>query len=293
MRDSSAEILFQSFQHLQQFSSVQFGLLTNWVAGGTWEMIQQRSSSTLFFFFFLRDTIVNSSGMGTDVHSSTLFIRHFLCWHTDNLCFDLLLFKQSTLPSLWQMLLTSYKQLLLTSYKQLLLTSNKQLLLTSYKQLLLTSYKQLLLTRYELLLLTRYKQLHLIRYKQSLLTSYKQLLLISYKKSLSTSSKQVKCKHTMFMIDRLGSKHQLTNYDWPFDSFVFAVCRSSGLAKTINCKAQWKGEEDKPDRRRCGKTSSGNGQAWSWGSPRGQWRTGKIGENWLQNHLWCPNDSRG
>ena len=25
----------------------------------------------------------------------------------------------------------------------------------------------------------------------------------------------------------------------------------------------------------------------------GQWRTGKNGENWLRNHLWCPNDPRG
>ena len=28
-------------------------------------------------------------------------------------------------------------------------------------------------------------------------------------------------------------------------------------------------------------------------NPRGQWRTGKSGENWLQNHLWCPHDPRG
>ena len=28
-------------------------------------------------------------------------------------------------------------------------------------------------------------------------------------------------------------------------------------------------------------------------SPRGQWRTGENGENWLQNHPWCPNDPRG
>ena len=59
------------------------------------------------------------------------------------------------------------------------------------------------------------------------------------------------------------------------------------------CKAQWKGEEDKADKGRGGKTTSGNGQAWSSASPRGQWRTGKNGENWLQNHLWCHNDPRG
>ena len=36
-----------------------------------------------------------------------------------------------------------------------------------------------------------------------------------------------------------------------------------------------------------------NGQAWSSASPRGQWRTGKNGGNWLRNHLWCPNDPCG
>ena len=66
----------------------------------------------------------------------------------------------------------------------------------------------------------------------------------------------------------------------------------SGKKKT-SCKAQWKEEELKADRRRGGKTTSGNGQAWSSASPREQWRTEKTGENWLQNHLWCPNDPRG
>ena len=42
-----------------------------------------------------------------------------------------------------------------------------------------------------------------------------------------------------------------------------------------------------------GRQHQENGQAWSSPSPRGQWRTGKDGGNWLRNHLWCPNDSRG
>ena len=37
-----------------------------------------------------------------------------------------------------------------------------------------------------------------------------------------------------------------------------------------------RGEEDKADRGRGGKTTSGNGQAWTSVSPRGQWRTGKM-----------------
>ena len=49
----------------------------------------------------------------------------------------------------------------------------------------------------------------------------------------------------------------------------------------------------KADKGRGGKTTSGNGQAWSSASPRGQSRTGENGENWLQNYLWCPNDPRG
>ena len=60
-----------------------------------------------------------------------------------------------------------------------------------------------------------------------------------------------------------------------------------------SCKAQWKGEEHKSDRGRSGKTTSRNGQAWSSAGPRGQWRRGKKGENWLWNHLWCPTDLRG
>ena len=45
----------------------------------------------------------------------------------------------------------------------------------------------------------------------------------------------------------------------------------------------------KTPRERGGKTTSGNGQAWSLPSPRGKWRTGENGGNWLWSHLWCPN----
>ena len=60
-----------------------------------------------------------------------------------------------------------------------------------------------------------------------------------------------------------------------------------------SCKAQWKGKEDEADRGRGEKTTSGNGQARSSPGPRGLWRTGKNGGNYLWNHLWCPNDLRG
>ena len=55
------------------------------------------------------------------------------------------------------------------------------------------------------------------------------------------------------------------------------VSRSLGLAKII-LQGTVKGEEDKADKGRGGKTTLGNGQAWSSASPRRQWRTGKNEE---------------
>ena len=52
-------------------------------------------------------------------------------------------------------------------------------------------------------------------------------------------------------------------------------------------------KKDTVDRGRGGKTTSRYGQAWSSPSPRGQWRRGKNGGNWLRNHLWRPNGPRG
>ena len=55
------------------------------------------------------------------------------------------------------------------------------------------------------------------------------------------------------------------------------VSRSPGLAKAI-LQGTVKGEEDKADRGRGGKTTSGDGQAWSSTSPMGQWRAGEKKE---------------
>ena len=61
-----------------------------------------------------------------------------------------------------------------------------------------------------------------------------------------------------------------------------------------SCKAQWKEEEDKADGRRGGKTTSGNEQAWSSASPRGQCRTeGKMEETGCEIICGSPNDPRG
>ena len=70
------------------------------------------------------------------------------------------------------------------------------------------------------------------------------------------------------------------------------ISRSSGLAKTI-LQGTVKGGR-RQDRQR--KRWEDNIREWTgleFASPSGQWRTGKNRENWLQNHLWCPNDPRG
>ena len=70
------------------------------------------------------------------------------------------------------------------------------------------------------------------------------------------------------------------------------VSRSSGLAKTI-LQGTVKGGIRQGRQRKRWEDNIRNGQAWSLASPRGQWRTGKNGEKWLQSHLWCPNDPHG
>ena len=70
------------------------------------------------------------------------------------------------------------------------------------------------------------------------------------------------------------------------------VSRSSGLAKTV-LQGTVKGGRRQGGQRKRWEDNIRAGQAWSSASPRGQWRTGKNGENWLQNRLWCPNDPRG
>ena len=70
------------------------------------------------------------------------------------------------------------------------------------------------------------------------------------------------------------------------------VSRSSGLAQTV-LEGTMKWGRRQGRQKRGGKTTPGNGQAWSSPSPRGQWRTEKHGGNWLWSHLWCTNDPRG
>ena len=89
--------------------------------------------------------------------------------------------------------------------------------------------------------------------------------MLSTRKSMPRSSKQ--------------SDHMKT---WPHKETQTAVVWSCLLfirSGQNHFARQWKGEEDKADRGRGWKTTSGNGQAWSLWSPKGQRRTRENGGN--------------
>ena len=116
---------------------------------------------------------------------------------------------------------------------------------------------------------------------------YRKILHISYKDHVTNEEVRAKIQQAIGPHEDLLTIAKRRKLQW-----YCHVSHSSDLAQTI-LQDTVKGEEDKVDRGRGGKTTLGNGQVWSSASPRGQWRTGKNGENWLQNYLWCPNDPRG
>ena len=67
------------------------------------------------------------------------------------------------------------------------------------------------------------------------------------------------------------------------------VSRSSGLAKTI-LQGTVKGERRQGRQRKRWEDDIREWTGLGFGKSQ---RAGKNGENWLQNHLWCPNDPRG
>ena len=98
---------------------------------------------------------------------------------------------------------------------------------------------------------------------------YHKILHILYKDHVTNEEVRAKIQQTIGPHEDLLTRVKRRKLQW-----YGHVSRSSGLPEP-SCKAQWKGEEDKASRKRGGKTTSGNGQAWSSPSPRGQWRTEK------------------
>ena len=91
---------------------------------------------------------------------------------------------------------------------------------------------------------------------------YRKKLRISYKNHVTNEEVRAKIQHAIGPYEDLQTIVKRRKLQW-----YGHASRSSDLA-----------EEDKADRGRGGKTTSGNGQAWSSPSPRGKWRTGKMEE---------------
>ena len=117
------------------------------------------------------------------------------------------------------------------------------------------------------------------------ISCYRKILHISYKDHVTNEEVRAKIQQAIGLHEDLtiAKRRKLQWYGH--------VSRSSGLAKPI-LKGTVKGGRRQGRQGRGGKTTSGNGQAWSLASPRGQWRM----EKWRKlvvKHLWCPNDPRG
>ena len=97
-------------------------------------------------------------------------------------------------------------------------------------------------------------------------------------------------------VPRSSRQSDHTKTSWPSERDVnLSIMDMSSVHQVWpkqNCKALWEGEEYKADNKTGGKTTSENGQIWNSPSPRGQWKTGTNGGNWLRNHLWCLNYPR-
>ena len=107
---------------------------------------------------------------------------------------------------------------------------------------------------------------------------YCKILRSSYKAHATNEEVRAKIQQT------IGPHEDLTIVKRRKLQWYGHVSRSSGPAKTI-FQGTVKGGRRQGRQRRGGRTTSGNGQAWSSASPRGQWKTGKDGGNWLRNHL--------
>ena len=103
---------------------------------------------------------------------------------------------------------------------------------------------------------------------------YRKTLHISYKDHVTNEEVRAKIQQATGPHEDLLTTVKRRKLQW-----YGRISRSSGLAKTI-LQATLKGGRRQGGQRKRWEDNIGNGQAWSSASPRGQWRTGKNGENW-------------
>ena len=115
---------------------------------------------------------------------------------------------------------------------------------------------------------------------------YRKILCISYKDHATNEEVRAKIRQAIGPHEDLLTIVKTRKLQW-----YGYVSRSSGLSKNIVQGTVKEVRKQNRHKKKWGETS-GTGQAWSSPSPRGQWRFGKKGGNWLRDRLWCPNDPR-
>ena len=105
---------------------------------------------------------------------------------------------------------------------------------------------------------------------------YRKVIHISYKDHVTNEEVYAKIQQAIGQQEDFLTIVKRCKLEW-----YGHVSRSSGLAKIILQGTVKGGRRHKADRKRAWKTTSGNGQARSSQSPRGQWKTGENGEDWL------------
>ena len=116
---------------------------------------------------------------------------------------------------------------------------------------------------------------------------YRKILHISYKDHVTNEEVRAKILQAIEPHEDLLTIVKRRKLQW-----YGHVSRSSNLAKIIP-QGTAKGERRQGGQRKRWEDNIREWTGLSSASPRGQWRTGKLGENWSQYHLWCPNDPRG
>ena len=116
---------------------------------------------------------------------------------------------------------------------------------------------------------------------------YRKILHISYKDHVTKEEVRAKIQQAIEPHEHLLTIVKRRKLQW----YGHVSC-SSGLAKTI-LQGTVKGGRSQGGQRKRWEDNIREWTGLEFASPRGQWRTGENGENWSQNHLWCPNDPRG
>ena len=119
------------------------------------------------------------------------------------------------------------------------------------------------------------------------MSCYPKILCISYKDHVANEEVRAKIQQAIRSHEDLLTVVKRRKLQW----YGHVFC-SSGLVKTILQGTVKGGRRQGRQRKRW----EDNIREWTGlefaRSQRAQWRTGKNEGNWLQNHLWCPNNPR-